>query len=83
MNAFYNLDAPKKALNLSLNTDLVVQARQFTDNLSNEVETMLVNFVAEKKGLRREHMQSLQRAAQNWNNFVEKHGSFADEYSTL
>lgn len=83
MNDLYQVDAPKRPLNLSVNTDLVAHVREFTDNLSGVVETLLVNYVKQKVDERDGHAQALTRAAQNWNNFVEKHGSFADEYSTL
>ena len=41
MAIFYDLAAPKRPLNLSINQDLVAQARSLTPNLSAEVETLL------------------------------------------
>lgn len=79
----YDLSAPKRPLNLSLNVDLVAQARQFTPNLSAQVEALLAGFVAEKKNLLDEKRLELQNAAHGWNNFVAQHGSFADEFSSL
>ncbi|HEY4093666.1 MAG TPA: type II toxin-antitoxin system CcdA family antitoxin [Luteibacter sp.] len=81
--AIYDLCAPKRALNLSLNVDLVAQARELTPNLSAQVEALLAAFVAEKKGVLEQNRRELQRAAEGWNTFVQEHGSFADEFSTL
>jgi len=83
VDATYDLRAPKRPLNLSLNTDLVAQARELTSNLSAEIEALLAAFVAERKGVIEEQRLSLQKAAAGWNNFVDQHGSFADEFSTL
>ena len=38
MKATYNIEARKRPVNLTLNEDLVVQARGLTDNLSRVVE---------------------------------------------
>ena len=83
MKAIYDPNAPKRPVNLSLNEALVAQARQMTGNLSAEVESMLADFVQRQKQLREAEAQRLKRAATAWNRFAEKHGSFADEFSTL
>jgi antitoxin CcdA len=47
----YDRDAPRRAVNLSLNEDLVTRARRLTGNLSATVESLLADFVE------REHEQ--------------------------
>ena len=42
----YDAHAPKRPVNLSLNEDLVRQARTFTGNLSEQVEKRLAEYVA-------------------------------------
>jgi antitoxin CcdA len=83
MRAAYNVSAPKRTVNLSLNEDLVAQACAVTDNLSGLVESLLADFLTEEKGRRAAKAKALKETIQIWNTFAEKHGSFADEHSTL
>lgn len=79
----FDASARKRPVNLSLNEDLVAQARQLTDNLSGEVESLLADFVARQRKERDEHRESLHLAAMAWNAFHQKHGSLSDEFSPL
>lgn len=79
----YNLAARKRPVNLSLNEDLVAQARGLTDNLSGIVEALLVDFLTAEKKRRASEEQSIRATIETWNRFAEKHGSFADDHSTL
>ncbi len=83
MKTSYNLQARKRPVNLSLNEDLVLQARKITDNLSGIVESLLANFVEQERqrGLAKTKMVEATIAC--WNDFNAKTGSFADDYSTL
>lgn len=83
MRATYNLSARKRPVNLTLNEDLVTQARSVTDNLSGVVESLLADFLAREKQQRVHEVRALKETIVTWNSFAEKHGSFADEYSTL
>ena len=83
MRSAYNAKAPKRRVNLSLNEDLIAQARGVTNNLSEVVETLLADFVSKEKARRDAHAKALKEAVRTWNAFGEKHGSFADEHSTL
>jgi len=83
MRSAYNAKAPKRPVNLSLNEDLVAQARGVTNNLSEVVETLLADFVSKEKARRDAHAKALEEAVHTWNAFGEKHGSFADDHSTL
>lgn len=83
MRPAYNAKAVKRPVNLSLNEDLVAQVRDMTSNLSEVVELLLVEFVAKEKARRVAHAKAVEEAVLTWNAFDEKHGSFADEHSTL
>lgn len=54
-----------------------------TNNLSEVVESLLADFVAKERARRDAHAKALKEAVLTWNAFGEKHGSFADEHSTL
>ena len=79
----YDTSATKRAVNLSLNEDLVAQARKLTGNLSAEVESLLAEFVARERQALDEKAESLRRCAQASNTFLDRAGSLADEFSTL
>jgi antitoxin CcdA len=73
----------KRPVNLSLNEALVAEARDVTDNLSETVESLLADFVSRERARRLARAKSLKETIATWNTFNEKHGSFADEHSTL
>jgi antitoxin CcdA len=54
-----------------------------TNNLSEVVESLLADFVSKERARRDAHAKALKEAIVTWNAFDEKHGSFADEHSTL
>ena len=82
MKAAYNHDARKRPVNLALNQDLVLQAKGMT-NLSDVVEDLLSEFVAQEQAQRRAKAKTLAATIATWNDFNAKCGSFADEHSTL
>jgi antitoxin CcdA len=67
----------------TLNEDLVAQARSMTINLSEVIETLLADFLAAERPRHAAEAQSVRATIEIWNCFAEKHGSFADEHSTL
>lgn len=81
--AVYNTRAAKRAVNLSLNEDLVAEARKLTGNLSAEVENLLAGFVTRERRAVDEKAESLRRCAQASNAFLHRTGSLSDEFSTL
>lgn len=83
MKTRYDAGARKRPVNLSLNEDLVSQARQVTDNLSGVVESLLGDFVAKERSERLVRSKALEETVAAWNAFGAAHGSIADEYSTL
>lgn len=83
MKPSFDAQAPKRPVNLSLNADLVERARRLTDNLSGQVDLLLADFVERREAEREAEADRLRRAARSWDEFTERHGSFADEFSTL
>lgn len=73
----------KRAVNLTLNEDLVSRAKGMTGNLSGVVEQLLSDYVLKQNDARRVKQSDADAAAQGWNAFNEQSGSFADEHSTL
>lgn len=83
MKTTYDTQARKRPVNLTLNEELVEQAREVTDNLSGVVETLLAAYVREERQRNAARAKAVETTIAAWNEFGDKHGSFADEYSTL
>lgn len=75
--------ARKRPVNLTLNEDLLAQAKGMTNNLSAVVESLLADYVAKQNEARYARAHHADTAAEAWNAFNERAGSFADEHSTL
>ena len=78
---FYDTNAPKARINMTLNEDLVRAVREHTDNLSDYVETLLASAVAEERRKKAEDERHWKEVCASWNEFHEKHGNFADEHN--
>jgi antitoxin CcdA len=83
MKADYDLEARKRPVNLTLNEDLVSQAKRMTDNLSGVVESLLSEFVSRERTERLAKTKAVEAAVTMWNQFNAESGSIADEYSSL
>jgi antitoxin CcdA len=83
MSLGYNVDARKRAVNLTLNEDLLAHVREMTDNLSSVVESLLAEYLARKRQERAARVSVVESTVAMWNQFADEHGSFADEHSTL
>ncbi|CAG0950293.1 hypothetical protein RHDC4_00037 [Rhodocyclaceae bacterium] len=83
MKVTYDVDARKRPVNLTLNEDLVVQARALTENLSGVVETLLAGYVQQEHQARLSKAKAIDTTVAMWNDFNARRGSFADEFSTL
>lgn len=75
--------ARKRSVNLTLNESLVTQAKQYTDNLSATMESLLAEYVSGQQQARRSRQQSADACAADWNAVHASVGSFADEHMTL
>jgi antitoxin CcdA len=83
MKANFNTAARKRPVNLTLNEDLVSQAKLMTDNLSGVVESLLSEFVERERKERLVKTQVVEATVATWNKFNSKSGSIADEFSSL
>jgi len=83
MKSSYDPEARKRPVNLTLNEDLVGQAKRMTDNLSAVVESLLADFVAREQQDRLAKSKAVEAAVAVWNKFNDEKGSIADEYSSL
>ncbi len=83
MSRIYDVNAPKRAVNMTLNEDLVRCAREYASNLSEQVEKLLADYVTAERRRREEEEGRLDAAISGWNDFDEQHGAFADEHSAL
>lgn len=70
------LDAPRKATNVSINSDLLRIARELGVNLSRELERRLIEIVAE--AARARWLAENQDAIEAYNEHVERNGVFSD-----
>ncbi|WDE02284.1 type II toxin-antitoxin system CcdA family antitoxin [Thalassomonas actiniarum] len=78
MQPLYDFDAPKKATNLSLNSDLLKKTKALNINLSATLEQALkmkLKSIAEEKWAKNN-----KNAINAYNDFVEENGCFADEF---
>ena len=83
MKSIQSNQSRKRPVNLTLNEELVSTVKGMTDNLSGVVEQLLTDFVMKQNSVRQEKARTAEVAAQAWNAFNERSGSFADEHSTL
>lgn len=76
MSDFYDTDAPKKAANVSINSDLLQQAKALKINLSATLEQELIHLIRQKQRAR--WLEENRRALDDYNRFVDRHGVFSD-----
>ena len=76
MNLAYNSKAPKRATNLSINSDLLEKAKSYNINLSKSFESYL-NELVKRKEEERWREENLQ-AITSFNERVTKQGVFSD-----
>ncbi|WP_417528585.1 type II toxin-antitoxin system CcdA family antitoxin [Marinomonas shanghaiensis] len=81
MQTLFDSKAPKKATNLSINSDLLDKSRALKINLSAMLENALKEELAKKQA--EQWKADNQTAIQLYNEFVEENGCFGDEYRTF
>ncbi|WP_412970799.1 type II toxin-antitoxin system CcdA family antitoxin [Glaciecola sp. MF2-115] len=81
MSELYDYSAPKKATNLSINSDLLVKTREMKINLSATLEQALQEKlkVAKENAWKEENKMAINA----YNQFVEENGSFSDEFGGI
>lgn len=75
-HGIYDLAAPKRAANLSVNTDLLRKARALGINLSQVLEESLAERV--RAGERERWLESNREALAAYNRRIERAGAFSD-----
>ena len=68
----------KKSANLSINKDLLIEARSLNINLSATLEQALTEKIRQEK--RRQWLEDNREAIENCNEFTEQHGLFSDKH---
>lgn len=79
----YDRTALKRPVNMTLNEDLVRQARGLTSNLSETVESLLAGFVEASDARVAEQERQIAAHIAASDAFVKQHGSLADEFHDL
>ena len=78
MEPLFDLEAPKKPTNLSLNSDLLKKCKAMNINLSATLEQALIEKLAKTKS--DQWAEENKNAIKAYNEFVDEHGCFGDEY---
>ena len=78
MEALFDTDAPKKATNLSVNSDLLKKSRALDINLSATLEQALQAKLAQANAV--SWKKENRKAIRAYNDFVEENGCFGAEY---
>ncbi|MFT6914670.1 MAG: antitoxin CcdA [Motiliproteus sp.] len=81
MQTLYDLNAPKKPTNLSLNSDLLKKSKKLNVNLSATLEQALRAKLAENEA--GNWAKENKRAITAYNAFVDENGLFADEHRSF
>jgi antitoxin CcdA len=79
----YDRSAPRRPVNLSLNTDLLAQVREVTPNLSATVETLLGDYLQSARQQREDEQRRLDGVIDAVNDLHARLGFLSDEFSTL
>ncbi len=79
--ATYDTAAPKKAANLSINSDLLEQAKALNINLSRTLEEALEQHIRAEK--RKRWLEENREAIEAYTRHVEEHGVFSEGMRTF
>jgi len=78
MEPLFDQNAPKRPTNLSLNSDLLKKSKDMNINLSATLEQALKGILAQDKT--EKWADENKNAIRAYNDFVDEHGCFGDEY---
>ena len=81
MQNIYDVDAPKRPTNLSLNSDLLKKSKALNINLSATLEQALRDKLAQLEA--EKWLKENKNAIKAYNEFVDEHGCFGDEYRSF
>ena len=77
MSSLYNINAPKRPTNLTVNSDLLDQAKTMKINISSILESALANIVKQKK--REQWLEENRDSINTYNEAIKDVGLFSDE----
>jgi len=81
MALVYNIAAPKKPTNVTVNSDLLNQAKSLNINISATLETALVEML--RKAKREEWLKENSGKIEKYNEKIAQVGLFSDELRTF
>ena len=81
MSTLYNINAPKRPTNLTVNSDLLNQAKEQKINISSILETALVEMLKQRK--RESWIEENKEAMETYNKKISEYGLFSDELRTF
>jgi len=81
MSSLYNINAPKKPTNLTINSDLLSLAKSMKINISATLELALSETLKQKK--REEWIKDNSEAIELYNGKISEYGLFSDEMRTF
>lgn len=81
MQQLYDINAPKKPTNLSVNSDLLLRIKDMEINISATLEKALISEL--KKAEAERWAKDNKKAIQKYNKFIEVHGCFGDEFRSF
>ena len=73
---FFDPNAPKKSINLSINSDLLRQAKERRINVSQALELRLAELLREEQS--RKWKEENREAIEEYNRRIDAHGTFSD-----
>lgn len=73
---FFDPNAPKRSTNLSINSDLLRQAKERKINISQALELRLAELLREEQS--RRWKEENREAIEEYNRRIEAHGTFSD-----
>jgi len=81
MQPLYDTSAPKKPTNLSVNSDLLMRIKDMDINISATLEKALITEL--KKAEAERWAKDNKKAIKRYNEFIEEHGCFGDEFRSF
>jgi antitoxin CcdA len=79
----FDHSAPKRPVNLNLNSDLVEQCRSSVNNLSAHVEALLAADLEQRRNSLDAERRKTEQAIDAFADLYERHGSLSEEMQTL
>ncbi len=81
MDPLFDLKAPKKPTNLSVNSDLLIKCKSMNINLSATLEHALTEKLAKLRS--EQWAEDNKQAIRGYNESVHEHGCFGDEFKAF